>query len=298
MDTLLSMRIFAQVVEMGSFTQAAERFSLSRPMVSKHVDHLEAHLGTRLLHRTTRSLVLTEAGREYFNRCTAILGEIDEAESRAAKLSREPRGLLRVTMPISFSIRHMAPVLALYAGRCPHVQVELLLGDQRVNLVEEGLDLAIRIGPAQEGYESGIALGQDRLAVCGAPAYFERHGMPERPADLARHNCLLYTHAADGGEWRFHRGAQSELVRVGGTLCANNGDILTELAVQGRGLVRMPNFIVGQAIRAGQLQPILQGYDDELIWISALPASRKFISSKVRLFIDVLQETKHDWLGS
>ena len=298
MDTLNSMRVFALVVEVGSFTQAAERFSISRPMVSKHVEHLETHLGTRLLHRTTRSLVLTEAGRDYYNRCVAILGEIDEAEAHAGKLAREPRGLLRVSMPISFSVRHMGPVLARYAQRYPHVQIDLRLSDQRANLVDEGLDLAIRIGPAQEGFESGIALGTDRLLVCGAPAYFQRHGLPRQPAELAQHNCLLYSRAADGGEWRFQQEGKAESVRVAGTIGADNGDILADLAVQGVGLVRMPSFIVGRAIRDGQLQPILQGYDDQLVWISALPASRKFISSKVRSFIDVLQETKPLWLGS
>lgn len=296
MDTLTSMRVFTQVVEMGSFTLAAQRFAISRPMVSKHVEHLEAHLGTRLLHRTTRSLVLTESGRDYYNRCVLVLGEIDEAEAIAGKLAREPRGLLRVSMPISFSVRHMGPVLALYAERYPHVQIELRMSDQLTNLVEEGVDIAIRIGPAQEGYQNGIALGIDRLTVCGAPAYFARRGLPRSPQDLAQHNCLLYSHAADGGEWRFQRDNKTETVRVCGTVGADNGDILAELAVQGVGLVRMPTFIVGHAISTGQLQPILQMYDDQVVWISALPASRKFISSKVRFFIDVLQETKHLWL--
>lgn len=298
MDTLISMRVFMQVVEVGSFTLAAQRFAISRPMVSKHVEHLESHLGTRLLHRTTRSLVLTEAGREYFERCQAILSEIDEAEAQAGKLAREPRGLLRISMPISFSVRHMGPVLARYAQRYPKVQVELLLSDQRTRLVEEGIDLAIRIGPAQEGFENGIAIGTDRLIVCGAPAYLAGSGEPLLPADLLQHNCLLYNHAADGGEWRFQRNGVAASVRVSGSMCADNGDILTELAVQGLGLVRMPAFIVGQALRQGQLLPLMQDYDEERVWISALPASSKFLSSKVRFFIDVLQQTKQFWLAS
>lgn len=199
-------------------------------------------------------------------------------------------------MQISFSVRHMAPVLVHYAAQYPKVRVELLLSDQRVNLVDEGLDLAIRIGPAQEGYEAGIALGTDRLVVCGAPAYFARHGIPTQPSDLVHQNCLLYSQAADGSEWHFKRGGKGESVRVDGSLNADNGHLLAELAIQGAGLVRLSTFIVGRAIRAGQLQAILGDYDEEVIWISALPASHKFIANKVRLFIDALQQTKREWL--
>lgn len=296
MDTLLSMRVFALVVETGSFTLAADRCHLSRPMVSKHVDHLESHLGTRLLHRTTRRLSLTESGKDYYDRCTSILSEIDEAEGNAAKLNQSPRGTLRLTMPISFSVRHMGKVLAEFSERNPEVRVELTLSDQRSNMIHEGLDLAIRIAPPIDSSERWIELATDRLIVCGSPRYFQEHGKPSHPTELAEHNCLLYTHSTAGHDWKFANSEQEFQVRVSGSCTANNGDILTEMVSSGAGLVRMPLFIVGDAIRSGKLQPIFEQYETEIIGIYAVPASKKYVSTKVRSFIEFLKETKSDWM--
>lgn len=296
MDTLLSMRVFALVVETGSFTLAADRCHLSRPMVSKHVDHLESHLGTRLLHRTTRRLSLTESGKDYYDRCASILGEINEAEANAAKLNQSPRGTLRLTMPISFSVRHMGKVLADYSERNPEVRVELTLSDQRSNMVDEGLDLAIRIAPPIDSVERWIELATDRLIVCGSLGYFQKHGEPSHPTELPNHNCLLYVHSTAGHDWKFADSDGEFQVRVSGSSTANNGDILTEMAINGAGLVRMPLFIVGDAIQSGKLQPIFEQYETEVIGIYAVPASKKYLSTKVRSFIDFLKETKTDWM--
>lgn len=199
-------------------------------------------------------------------------------------------------MPISFSVRHMGKVLADYSERNPKVRVELTLSDQRSNMVDEGLDLAIRIAPPVDTTERWIELATDRLIVCGSPGYFKKHGKPSHPTELARHNCLLYTHSTAGHDWKFTDADGEFLVRVSGSSRANNGDILTEMVTSGVGLVRMPRFIVGDAIQSGKLQPIFEQYETEVIGIYAVPSSKKYVSTKVRSFIDFLKETKPDWM--
>lgn len=297
MDTLISMRVFAHVVEAGSFTAAAERFHISRPMVSKHVDHLEEHLGVRLLHRTTRRLTLTEPGREYFDRCNSILSDLDEAEASAANLNQTPRGTLRITMPISFSVRHMGRLISSYMEKYRDVRIELFLSDHRSNLIDEGLDLAIRIGPPLDVNVRSFELAIDRLVVCGAPKYFETHGIPRHPSELADHTCLLYSHSTAGNEWVFTGKNDAYNVRVSGRISANNGDLLTEIVKNGSGLIRMPLFIVGDALKSGELMPVLTDYESESIGIYAIPSSKKLLTTKVRSFIEFLIANKHLWMN-
>lgn len=297
MDTLISMRVFAHVVEAGSFTAAAERFHISRPMVSKHVDHLEEHLGVRLLHRTTRRLTLTESGREYFERCSSILSDLDEAEASAANQNQTPRGTLRITMPISFSVHHMGRLISSYAEKYPEVRIELFLSDQRSNLIDEGLDLAIRIGPPQDVNVRSFELAIDRLVVCGAPKYFEIHGIPRHPSELANHTCLLYSHSTAGNEWLFTGINGVHNVRVAGRISANNGDLLTEIVKNGSGLIRMPLFIIGDALKSGELIPVLTDYESEPIGIYAIPSSKKLLTTKVRSFIEFIIANKHLWMN-
>lgn len=288
MDTLISMKVFAAVVDSGSFAAAAERLGMSRAMASKHVGHLESHLGTRLLHRTTRRLGLTESGAAYHEHCTQILGEIAAAEAGAARLTVKPQGTLRLAMPVAFSLRHMGPLLSAYLDKYPEVKLDALLSDRRVDLIEEGVDLALRIGPTPESGLIAHRLASDRMVICASPDYLQRHGTPQRPADLERHNCVLYSYSSAGSEWLLRDAHGEHAIRVSGRVRANNGDLLKQLAVDGIGVVRQPRFLIGDEIRAGRLVELLPGYTMDPVGIHAVYPSRKHLSAKIRSFVDHL----------
>lgn len=292
MDTLAAMRMFAKVVEAGSFVRAAERLDVSTTAASRLVADLEAHLGARLLHRTTRRLHPTDAGRAYYERCAQILDEIDEAEADVRDDNARPAGVLRINTAVSFGILHLAPLLAAYRAAYPEVEVEVSLSDRVVELVEEGFDLAIRISSSLPPTLVVRRLAPVRLVVCAAPAYLERHGTPLLPADLPGHNCLLYTYASDGGDWRFEprpgSGGEAETVRVAGSLRANNGDLLRTAALDGLGIIRQPTFLVGDDLRSGALLPLLADYPLPSLGVYAVYPTRRHLSAKVRTFVDFL----------
>jgi DNA-binding transcriptional LysR family regulator len=289
-DRFQAIRVFAQVVESGSFARAAERLDLSTSAVSRHVADLEAHLQTRLLQRTTRRIGLTETGRTFYERCVQILAELDEAEREAAHEAAEPRGTVRLTTSVNFGMRHVTPAIAAFLARHPRVKFDVSLSDRIVDIVEEGFDLAIRIGGP--GAQNLVArkLGETRLVPCASPGYLERHGAPRSPEDLARHNCLTYEYA-QRDTWTFRDPSGREhTVRVSGSLNSNNGDLLAEAAALGAGIVCEPTFIVGAEIRAGRLVPILQEYVAPTLPIFAVYASRRHLSAKVRGFVEFLLE--------
>lgn len=298
MDTLTSMKVFAAVVEAGSFTAASDRIEMSRAMVSKYVASLEARLGTRLLQRTTRKLKLTESGSAYFERCQQIIAAVIEAEEGALKLTTSPRGTLRLTMPLSFGILHMGPMISAYLKQFPEVKVDIQLTDRRVDLIEEGFDLAVRIGSLVESGLIARKLASDSLVVCGSPDYFRQHGVPLTPADLARHNCLIYTYSRAGEEWKMSGPDGHFAVKVTGSLRANNGDMVKLAALGGVGLMRQPKFLVGEDIRAGRLVEVLTAYRDSDLGIYAVYPSRTYLSAKVRTFVDFMAATfamKSEW---
>ncbi|WP_168798705.1 LysR family transcriptional regulator [Herbaspirillum sp. ST 5-3] len=298
MDTLTSMKVFAAVVDTGSFAAAADRLDISRAMASKYVAHLEEHLGTRLLQRTTRKLTLTESGTSYYDRCTQILADISEAEEGAVRHTEAPHGTLRLTMPVSFGILHMGPIVSDYMKQYPDVKVDLLLNDRRVDLIEEGLDLAVRIGLMPESGLIAKKLASDRIAICGAPEYLKRHGMPGTPADLAHHNCLMYSYAATGDDWKMSGPGGTHTVKVAGSLRATNGDMIRLAALGGVGLIRQPLFLVGEDIRAGRLVEVLGEYSSGELGIYAVYPSRKHLSAKVRTFVDFVAAAlalKSEW---
>lgn len=290
MDTLKSMRVFATVVLTGSFAAAASRLDISRAMASKHVLYLEERLGTRLLQRTTRKLGLTDSGTAYYERCVKILEEIEEAETGAVNLSVRPRGILRLTMPVSFSVRHVGPLITRYLEKYPEVQIDATVSDRRIDLIEEGLDLALRVGPSPEPGLIARRLASDRLVICGAPAYLDRCGRPTRPQDLADHNCVLYSYSAAGNEWKMTGAGGEHTVKVTGNMRANNGDLLNQVVLSGAGLMCQPEFLVGEDIRAGHLEEVLKDYTCETLGIYAVFPSRKHLSAKTRTFVDFLVE--------
>jgi DNA-binding transcriptional LysR family regulator len=263
---------------------------LSQTMVTKHIASLEARLGIKLFHRTTRRLSITEAGRSYLESSERILSDMEAADAAVASERVEPRGLLRVNVPVVFGTRQIAPLLADFTERYPNVTIELGLNDRLVDLAEEGWDLAIRIGKLRDSSMVARRLAPSRMVVCAAPSYLARHGTPRSVGDLASHNCLGYTlsQQASAAEWLF--GKQGDIrVQVKGNLRANNGDALRAATLAGLGVARQPTFIVADDLRAGTL--VALALDQPEIQTSAvhavyLPDRRP--PAKVRAFIDFL----------
>lgn len=254
MDRVTSMRVYVQAADAGSLSAAARHLGMSPAMATKHVNALEARLGVRLFHRTTRGLSLTEAGASYLEACQRILPEIDAAEAAAASQRVKATGLLRMNVPLSFGMRYVAPLMAEFSRRHPAVTVEMGLSDAQVDLIEGNWDLAIRIGHLTDRALQTRQLSDSRLMVCAAPAYLDRSGVPRTVSELTQHNCLSYVLSAmqNRKQWAF--GTQGDIhVPIHGDLLANNGDALLAAAIAGQGVIYQPDFIVGEAVERGDL---------------------------------------------
>ncbi len=299
MDNLTDVAVFVRVVERGSFTLAAEDLALSRAVVSKYLTRLERRLGARLLHRTTRRLSLTEAGAALFEASRGALERIEEAEAAVAQFQSVPSGRLKVSAPMSFGILHLGPALTAFARAFPRVNLDLKLDDRFVNLVEEGFDVAIRIGSLTDSSLVARRLAGARIIACASPAYLEEFGTPETPEDLAAHNCLLYSYLSTANVWRFTGPDAREIpVAVTGNLRINNGIILAEAAVAGHGILASPTFYVAPMLRAGTLLRILERYQLAELGIHAVYPQRNYVPPKVRAFIDFLAQRfgrKPEW---
>lgn len=282
------MALFVAVVNHGSFSAAADRLGLSRAQVSKAVARLEQHLGSRLLNRTTRRTSLTDIGRIYFERCSAILQDIDELEDMAGDQVGRLQGRLSLSAPTSFGIAHLNPLISGFLKINPEVQISLSLTDRMINVVEEGFDLVIRIAELDDSSLIARKLAPCKRVFCAAPAYLEQHGRPQVPQDLAIHHCLIYSNELRPDTWILHGPRGTESVRVNGPVCADNGDILKSAAIAGLGVTLLPTFIVGDALKTGQLQQVLTDYCPPEIAIYALFPSRRYLSAKVRAFVDFL----------
>jgi DNA-binding transcriptional LysR family regulator len=292
MDRLQAIQTFAKVVETGGFARAAQRLELSTSAVSRQVAELEAHLDARLLNRTTRRLSLTEAGQSFYEHSVQLLADLDDAEASVRIATRAPKGTLRLSCGTSFGLRYFAPVLREFCERHKDVVVDLDLSDRTADLVEEGFDVAVRIGRmGQQGLVSR-RLGTTQVVCCAAPSYLAAAREPlETPDDLARHRCLCYTNVGLPNVWRFQpRDADAEPidVRITPWHRSNSGQLLATLAVQGLGIVYSPDFIVAESIRAGQLVPLLTTYLPPRSPIAAVYPSRRHLSAKVRSFVDFI----------
>jgi len=291
MDRFENLETFIAVVETGSFTAAADRLGVAKSAVSRRVSALEERLGAQLLTRTTRRLSQTDAGRAFYDRSVRILADLDEAESTVAETHGELRGRLRIALPLSFGVRHMCAPIAEFSAAHPGVTFELDLNDRRVDLVEEGADLAIRIGHLGDSSLIARRLFESRLIVCASPDYLERHGVPETPDALTEHDCLIYSNVADPDRWSYRDGAgQERRVDVNAAMRVSSGDFIVESAVRGLGIAMQPAFIAGDAIRRGELVPVLT----DLSWPTtpawALYPPARHLSSRVRAFIDFIAE--------
>jgi len=287
LDRFQAIAAFAKVVESGSFARAADRIGVSVSAISRQVADLEAHLGARLLNRTTRRLSLTESGSVYYERCVQLLADLEEAEEAVSSTAVVPRGTLRLTAPISFGSGYLASAIAAFRERHPQLRFDVQLSDRAVDLVDEGLDLAVRIGEIGSQALIGRRVGVSQLVCCASPSYVERNAPLRSPADLAAHACLTYAYSSIGNQWRFTAatGAVQE-VRVSGPAHANNGAMLAALAAAGVGIILEPDFIVAADVRAGRLVRLLPEYAAPSIGIHAAYPSRRHLSAKVRAFVD------------
>lgn len=289
LDRVTSMQVFVRVAALGSFSAAARALDLSQTMVTKHVAALEERLGVKLLHRSTRKLVLTEGGRSYLAACERILAEIEEAEASASLDRIEPRGTLRLNVPLTFGFRHVVPALSEFSRLYPAVSFDLGLADRYVDLIEEGWDLAIRIGRLKDSSLVARRLAPCRTTVCAAPSYLRDYGAPRTLDDLARHNCLGYTLPSAIGANRWVFGAEGDIVApVQGNLRANNGDALLAAALAGQGIIYQPTFLVGEALREGSLVRILEDHPTYELAVHAVLPSGRQAPAKVRSFIDFM----------
>lgn len=290
MDKLTSMRAFLQVARLGSFSAAAEEMGLSKAMISKHVSNLENQLGVQLINRTTRHLNLTEVGVAYRDRIREILNDIEETELAVSSLSSEPRGTLRLMAPTSFGSFHITRAIADYQQIYRNVSVDLQLTERTPDIVEEGLDMAIRIGHLEDSSLVAVRLADVRSVVCASPDYLERHGSPREPADLRQHNCLIYTPRSPADEWQFQSNGDTYSITINGNVRSNVGDALRVGAIQGCGLAQLPTYMVGLDIMAGRLQAVLEDYEGPERPIHAVYLHRRHLSAKVRTFVDFLRE--------
>lgn len=290
MDTLVSMKVFRHVVEVGSFVGAAQRMEMSAAMASKHVMHLEQQLGARLLNRTTRRVAPTEAGREYYERLSQVLTELDEAEQAVGAASVVPQGRLRVSSLSAFGLSQVMAAVADYAAQYPQVTVDITLSDRVVELIDEGFDVAIRASPGGLKSSSLIArqIATAHLVLCASPAYLRRHGTPASVADLANHNYLQY---AGVSALEIATGDASPRVRLSGNLIVNHLEAQRVIVLQGAGIATLGTEVIGDDLAAGRLVPLLV---DELppreLPIYVVYASRRHLSAKVRSFVDFLAE--------
>lgn len=290
MDTLVSMRVFRAVVELESFVRAAERLAISPAMASKHVMHLERHLGARLLNRSSRHLSLTESGRVYFEQCRDMLDSLDEAEATVGRTTVIPRGMLKLSAPVWFANPIFTRALAAYRTQYPEVTFDIDLSGRVVNLVEEGFDLALRVGLAPAATLIARPICPIRFDLVAAPAYLARHGRPQVPADLAGHAMITYSLLSSGNELNFDGPHGPESVKFKPVLQTNNESLIHDAVVDAMGIALLPAWQTRTGLASGQLERLLEAYRMPQPTLSAVYTSRRYLSSKVRTFVDFIAQ--------
>lgn len=288
MDRLDAMQLFVRVAELGSFAGAAQQLGVARSVVTRQIAGLEAHLGVKLMARSTRRLTLTSAGTAYLEKCRVILNLVEAAEIGVAEERQTPRGNIRISLPLSFGLKRLAPLLLDFSQRYPEVALDMDYSDRRVNLIEEGIDLSIRVTRRLDAGDVARRIGTSRMRVLALPDYLSRHGQPAHPAELAHHVCLGYTNAGAATTWQFVVDGQLENFPIRSRINANNGDVLTEAAAQGLGIACQPDFIAGSFIAAGRVVEILVDYPGPELGIYAMLPSNRHIPYRVRVLMDFL----------
>lgn len=289
MDRLQALRVFKRVAELHGFSAAARDLELSNAAVSKNVNELEAYLGARLLTRTTRRVSLTEAGEIYYDYCVRVLRELEDADAAVMHMNQAPRGLLRVSAPMSLGLVKLSPRIPRFLSRYPEVKLELDLDDNVVDLIDKGYDIAIR-GRSALPDSSLVSrrLGPVRRVLCATPTYLYRHGVPRRPRDLGQHRCLVFTLSPSPDVWEFQRGETAESVRVDGPYRSNNSLSILDAALADLGIARLPKNYVEHLLQEGRLVSVLDDWQVEQQSLFAIYPSARHVSPKLRVFIDFL----------
>ncbi|MGD2111976.1 MAG: LysR family transcriptional regulator [Gammaproteobacteria bacterium] len=289
MDRFADIEALVAVIGAGSFSAAGERLGVAKSVVSRRVSQLEQRLGSRLLHRTTRRLTLTDAGRDFYPRAVQILADLADAEQGVAAGAAGLRGALKLAAPLSFGLAHLSAVLTEFLDRHPAIELHLDLNDRSINLVEEGFDLAVRIGELQDSTLIARRLGTSRAVTCASPAYLERHGVPQHPGDLQRHVGLQYSNVSFRRQWEYATPDGKSLhARPQVRMRANNGEALACAAAAGIGITTGPTFILASYIREGRLQRILADFAQPASGIHAVTPPGRLVPRRVQVFIDFL----------
>lgn len=291
MENLEGLPVFVRAARDGSFSAAARALGLTPSAVSKQIGRLEDQLAVRLFNRTTRRLSLTEEGAAFFERASRILADLDDAAAAVSSLHTAARGRLRVTMPTAFGVIHLLPALPDFLARHPELTLEIDLNDRFVNMMEEGFDLALRVGDLEDSSLIGRRIAANRRVLAAAPSYLAARPPLSRPEDLQQHNCLIYTYRAQRNDWRLTNADGDEtVVTVNGRLETNNPMMLRAAALAGLGIVLLPLWIIGPDIKAGRLQRILTDYHWPDSAIQAVYPPGRHLSARVRTFVDFLVE--------
>ncbi|NEU95469.1 LysR family transcriptional regulator [Bradyrhizobium uaiense] len=290
MDKLACLKAFAKVVETGSFSEAGRQLRLSRSAVSKYVAELEESLGVQLLNRTTRHASPNENGQLYFERALVILSELDAADQAVAHLQSTPRGLLRVNAPMSFGTIRLGPAIADFMTKYPEMQLQLVLSDDLVDPVQDGFDVTLRIAELESSSLIARKITPMPRVVCASPDYLKRHGTPHHPQDLRDHVSLTYGFLLTGNQWKLTGADGEHWIQPAWSLCVNNAEVLRDVAVKGRGVALIPEFIAGEALQQGRLKAILNDFWAPPLTLYAVYPPTRHLSVKVRLFIDFLVE--------
>ena len=289
MNRLHALECFVAVVESGQFSVAAERLGIGKSVISRRVSELEEHLGALLLQRTTRKLSLTDAGREFYPRAVQVLEDLDEAEQSVSRSQQRLSGRIRLAAPLSFGLLHLSPALTRFCKEHPRVVLDIDLNDSEVDLVQEGVDLALRIGSLENSTMVARPLAPVHFVVCASPDYLEQHGTPKTPQQLTEHRGLCYSNLPEPQKWRFLDASGRVLTaRILNHIQANNGQILLEAAIAGQGISLSPTFIAYQAIVEGRLIPILTEFTIPPVVAYAIYPNRRFIPQRVRVLAEFL----------
>ena len=290
MDRLDAMHLFLRVAELGSFSAVAQQLGLARSVVTRQIAALESHLGVKLMVRSTRRLALTSAGTAYLEKCRVILNLVEAAETDVAEERLIPRGNIRISLPLSFGIKRLAPLLLDFSQRYPEVSLDMDYTDRRVKLIEEGIDLSIRITRRMDPGDVVRKIGTSTMRVIASPEYLARHGRPQNPAELAHHECLGYTASEAISQWQFMVNGQLETFQLRSRINANNGEVLAEAAAQGLGITVQPDFIADSVIASGRVEQILLDFPQPELGIYAMLPSNRHVPHRVRMLMDFLAE--------
>lgn len=290
MDRLEAMHLFVRVAELGSFSAVAVQLGLARSVVTRQIAALEAHLGVKLMVRSTRRLALTSAGSSYLEKCRVILNLVDTAETDVAAERLAPRGNVRISLPLSFGLSHLGPLLLEFSQRYSEVSLEMDFSDRSVNLIGEAFDLTIRITSNLKPGDIARKISSRRLRVVAAPDYLARHGRPRHPSELINHQCLGYTLGAGATSWQFLVDGVATSFPIRCRITSNNGEVLTEAAARGLGITCHPDFIVDRYLADGRIEEILADFPAPELGVYAVLPTNRHVPHRIRVLIDFLAE--------